>query len=360
MKKLLSLILVITLVACFFAGCSGSEEPVAPAAPAENGAAAAPVAPAAPAAGTLQSKISPDEEYIVVNCLNNIEYFNAHKYGWEKAGELFGVKVSFTGPADDDINAMVSAFETAMAKEPAGICVWGYDAALDSYIVKAQEAGIPVVTFVGFSGETGDTYIGTSQYDIGYEGAKLYADLIGGQGEVAILTITGSAMFEERQRGFEDGFAEYPGIKLVAVGDTKADSALAISTAKDIAIKYENLNGFVCCDSTGASGAATALAELGLTGKVDVLGLDRNSDVLNMVKDGTITGTIAQNDVSMPYWAMVCLITQNHVEIPLAGDNAAVGAKVTPNYIYTSVNLITAETVDSYLDANELYATNGF
>ena len=311
-------------------------------------------------AETLQEKISPDEEYIIVNCLNNIEYFNAHKYGWEQAAKLFGVKASFYGPVDDNMNDMVQQMETAIAKDPAGICVWGYDAALDTEIQKAQAAGIPVVTYVGCTTEQGDTYIGTSQYDLGYQGGKLYADMINGEGQVAILTITGSDMFEERQKGFEDAFAEYDGIEVIAVGDTKADSNTATNAAKDIAVKYPDMTGYVCCDSTGAMGAATALGELGLTGKVDVLGLDRNSDTLEMVKNGTITGTLCQNDVSMAYWAMIALVTEAHLDMALTTDNAAASAKVTPNTIYTSVNLVTADNVDYYMEANELYATNGF
>lgn len=312
------------------------------------------------AEGTVWFTIDPNEEYIVVSCLNNIEFFNAHKYMWEKCGELFGVKTSFTGPADDDMTVMCTAMDSAIAKNPAGICVWGYDAALDSYIQKAQDAGIPVVTYVGSTAEHGDTYIGTAQYDLGYDGGKLYAESIGGEGEVAILTILGSDMFEERAQGFKDAFAEFPGITVVAEGDTKADATVAINAAKDIAIKYPNLKGYVCADSTGAQGAATALSELGLTGSVDVLGLDRNTETLQMIKDGTITGTLAQNDVSVAYWAFMTLFTANHVEMPLAMDNVAAAAKVAPNYIYTSVNLITADNVDSYFAANDLYATNNF
>ncbi len=348
MKKSLALILTVLMALGLLAGC---------AAPAATETAA--TAPAA-AANTIWEGIDPNEEYIVVNCLNNIEFFSAHKYMWEQCGKQFGVKTSFTGPADDDMTVMCTAMDSAIAKNPAGICVWGYDAALDSYIVKAQEAGIPVVTYVGSTAEHGDCYIGTRQYDLGYNGGLLYAESIGGEGEVAILTILGSDMFEERAQGFVDAFAEYPNITVVAQGDTKADATIAVSAAKDIAIKYPELKGFVCTDSTGAQGGATALSELDLTGKVDVLGLDRNTETLQMVKDGVITGTLAQNDVSVAYWAFMTLFTANHVTMPLAMDNAVAGAKVAPNYIYTSVNLITADNVDSYLEANDLYATNGF
>lgn len=185
MKKLLSLILVFAMIACLFVACA-NEEP------------AAPNAPAAAGDGSLQSMISPNEEYIVVNCLNNIEYWNAQKYGWEKAGELFGVKTSFVGPADGDVNAMISAMETSLAKEPAGICLFGFDEALSPYVDKAKAAGIPIVIYNGDIGRDDVTYVGTSAYDLGYQGAKLYAEMIGGKGKVAILTITGMKMHLDR------------------------------------------------------------------------------------------------------------------------------------------------------------------
>ncbi len=345
MKKLLVGILsAATLVAC--TACAAPEEE----APATEGA-------TGEVEGTLASRISPNEEYIVVNCLNNIEYFNAHKWAWEEAGELMGVKTSWVGPMDDDTNAMVAAFDAAISKNPAGINVWGWDQGLEPSIQKALDAGIPVVTYVGDLNDSSRlTYIGSSQFDIGYEGAKYFADIIGGEGEVAILTIPGSPSFEERTEGFEAGFAEYPGIEVVSIGDTKADSVTAISVAKDILNKNPDLKGFVCADSTGAIGASTAVKEMDMVGDKIVLGLDRNSDILHMIKEGVITASIVQNDVSMQYWALMSLISSNHYDSPLTSDNAAAGVKVEPNNIYTSVNIITPENVDYFLEQNEVYA----
>ena len=356
LKKSIACLLAVVMMLCLFAGCSDD-------APAGNSDTSTPTAGSnteAPSADTLFGKIVPGEEYVIISCLNNIEYFNAQKYGCDIYSKLFGVKVSFMGPADDNINDMVAAFETAIAKEPAGICVWGYDEAVEPSIEKAQSLGIPVITYINDIGDSRSTYVGTSAFELGYTGAREYAEMIGGKGQVAILTLTGNDSFMERCEGFEAGFAEYPGIEVVAVGDTKADSTTAINVAKDIAVKYEDLNGFVCCDSTGASGAATALSELGLTGKVDVLGLDRNKDVLNMVKDGTITATLAQDDVAMVYWSLVTLISAAHVDFPLTSDNAAAGATVLPSYIYTPVNMVTKDNVDYYLETSDLYATNSY
>lgn len=354
MKKTIAIILTVALFAATFAGCSSTSGTTN-----GGGDSAATNGSVSDVAGTILADVEEGETYIIVNCLNNIEYFNAHKYAWEQCGELFGVNVQFTGPADDDMVEMGSAFDSAIAQNPAGICVWGYDAALDSYIQKAQEEDIPVVTYVGSTDEQGDCYIGTAQYDLGYQGGKLYADSIGGEGKVSILSITGSDMFEERTRGFEDAFAEYPGIEVVAIGDTKADANTAVNVAKDIVVKNSDLKGFVCADSTGTQGASTALNELGVTG-VQVLGLDRNTETLEMVKDGTITGTLVQDDTYTAYWAFLVLFTENHVDLRLTTDDKAANAKSAPNAIYTSVNLVTVDNVDYYLDANETYATNKF
>jgi len=341
MKKLLAILLVTTLILSL-TGCKDKVETDV----------------ASTTAGTgIFADISADEEYVIVNCYNNIEYFNAHKWAWEQAGIAFGVKTSFVGPMDGDTNAMVSAFDTAISKSPAGICVWGWDPGLEPSIQKAMDLGIPVVTYVGDLPESDRlTYIGSSQYDIGFVGAQKYAESIGGEGKVAIMTLPGVPMFEERTQGFIDGFASFPGIEVVGVGDTKADTVTAIGAAKDILNKNQDLKGFVCTDSTGAIGASTAVQEMDMLGKVDIFGMDRNSDVLGMIKDGVITGTIVQNDASMAYWAMITLITQNHYEIGLTSDDAAAGAKVAPNNIYTSVNIVTAENVDYYLAQNEKYA----
>lgn len=348
MKKMITVILTVLMLTTMLAGCSGSKETASDAVAGD---------------GTLQSQIDTADEYIAVCCLNNLEYFNAHKYGWEKAGELFGVKTSWVGPTDDDMSAMVSALDSAVAKNPAGIAVWGYDPALEASINGAIEKGIHVVTFCG-DVATSDrlSYIGSSQYDMGYDGGRLYADSVGGEGKIAIMTLPGNTMFEERQAGFEAAFAEYPGIEIVAYGDTKADTVTAVSAATDIINSHSEITGFVCTDSTGAAGASTAVQEANKAGQIDVLGMDRNSDILNQIKDGLITASIVQNDVSMGYWSMVSLITAKYggTNLALTSDDAAAGVKTAPNNIYTSVNLVTAETADYYLEANEWYAGNSF
>jgi ribose transport system substrate-binding protein len=269
-----------------------------------------------------------DEEYIYVSAMGNLEFFNAHKYGWAWAGEQLGVNATYVGPAEYDIS-----------------------------IEKAVEAGIPVTTILGDLPKTSRlSFIGSRQFDLGYTGGKAIAEALNGDGEVAILSIPGVQMFDDREEGYRAAFDEYPGIEVIGVGDTKADTVTSINVAKDMMLANPDLAAFVGTDSTGGIGAATAVEEAGRVGEVLAVAMDRNSDVLQKIKDGTLTGTVAQDDAAMAFWCLQVLYNWNHNQAPLTTDNAAAGVFTGPTNLNTWVNYIDESNVDYFLEANEIYA----
>jgi ribose transport system substrate-binding protein len=297
------------------------------------------------------------DEYIYVSAMGNLEFFNAHKYGWEWAGDALGVTSTYVGPAEYDMNAMVAAFDQAIAKKPKGIAVFAVEPILEPSINKAVEAGIPVVTILGdLPGTKRLAFVGSSQYELGYIGGQNLAEALNGEGEVAILSIPSVGMFDEREAGFRAAFDEYPGIEVVQVGDTGADTVTAINTAKDILQRFPDLAAFVGTDSTGGIGAATAVEELGRVGEVKIVSMDRNSDVLEKIKEGVVTGTVAQNDAAMAFWALQTLYNYNYNQAPLTSDNAAAGVNAGPSSVTTAANYVDESNLEYFLKANEIYA----
>jgi len=312
------------------------------------------VAPEAAEAPTGPEKL--DEEYIYVSAMGNLEFFNAHKYGWKWAGEALGVTATYVGPPDSDVNAQVAAFEQAIAKKPKGIAVFSFDPVIAPIINKAWEAGIPVVTILGDLPDSDRmAFVGSSQFDLGYVGGTKLAESLGGQGKVAVLSLPGVQMFDDREAGFRAAFEKFPGIEVVQVGDTKADTVTAVSVAKDIMQAFPDLAAFVGTDSTAGIGAATAVKEAGKIGEVKSVAMDRNSDVLQSIADGVLTGTVAQDDAAMAFWALQVLFNYNHFQAPLTVDNQAAGAKTGPLFVYMSSNYIDESNLQYFLDANELY-----
>ena len=309
-----------------------------------------------PAPVTEPAKPVAEEEYIYVSAMGNLEFFNAHKFGWKWGGQALGVKTTYVGPAENDVPAMIAAFDQAIAKKPAGIAVFAYDPGLIPSINKAMEAGIPVVTTVGdMPGSMRIAFVGSGQYDLGYTGGKAVAEALGGKGQVAVLSLPGVQMFDDREAGFRAAFNEYPGIEVVQVGDTKADTVTAVNVAKDIMQRYPDLAAFVGTDSTAGIGAATAVEEANKVGKVLTVAMDRNSDVLEKIKKGTLTGTVAQDDAAMAFWALQTLYNYVHHQAPLTVDNAAAGAQTGPTLVQMSTNYINKDNLQFYLDANAAY-----
>ncbi len=312
-------------------------------------------------AGNPFTQFKEEDEYIFVLALQNIEFFNAHKYMWKKIGEDFGVKTTITGPADMDVNQTAAAIEQAIAKNPKGIITWGFDPGMESAVNNAIAAGIPVVPIVGdLGGSDRNTYVGSSQYELGYMGGLALAEEIGNAGDVAVLTLPGVGMFDERESGFraaiEDINADGGNINIVAVGDTKADIAEALKAGKDILASQPDLAGFFGTDSTAAFGAVNAVKEANKTGDIKIVGMDRNSDILQEIKAGNISGTIAQNDAAAVYWAFLALVSENGYEIPLTSNNQDAGAYAGPSTIYMKPNYVSGDDVDFYLEANETYS----
>jgi ribose transport system substrate-binding protein len=323
-QKLISTVLVLGLVCAFFVG-------LAPSAMAE-------------------------EEYIYVSCMGNLEYFNAHKHGWKLAGEKLGVKTTYFGPAEYDLNAMIAAFDQAIAKQPKGIVVFAVEPSLTPSINKAVNAGIPVVTILGDLPKSKRlSFVGSHQHTLGYEGGRRLAEAIGGKGKVAVLSLPGVQMFDDREAGYRDAFNEYKGIEVVQVGDTKADTVTAINTAKSIMLRHPDLAGFACTDSTGGIGSATAVEETGQVGKVKIVSMDRNSDILQRIDKGVITGTVVQNDVGMPFYALVLLYNANRFEPPLTSDNVNAKVNAHTDSIFTSVNYADKSNLKWFLEANKMY-----
>ncbi|WP_054521245.1 substrate-binding domain-containing protein [Thermanaerothrix daxensis] len=340
--KTFYLALALVLIATLLIGCASAQTATPAASTGSEGQSAKPA--------------TSNEEYIYVSCMGNLEFFNAHKYGWKWAGEVLGVKTTYVGPAEYDLNAMVAAFDQAIAKKPAGIVVFAVEPVLEPEINKAVDNGIPVVTILGdLPNSKRLAFVGSRQFDLGYVGGKKLAEALGGKGKVAILSIPGVQMFDDREQGYRAAFAEYPGIEVVQVGDTKADTVTAINVAKDILQRHPDLAAFVGTDSTGGIGAATAVKEAGKVGQVKTVAMDRNSDVLQAIQDGILTGTVAQDDAAMAYWALLVLYNYNHHQAPLTIDNAKAGARTGPTTVYMSVNYIDKSNLQYYLEANKLY-----
>ena len=293
--------------------------------------------------GLAEATDKSDQLYIQVSALGGLDYFYDHMLGCEMAGKELGVRTEYVGPADYDMNAMIAAFEQAIAKKPNGIVVVGFEDTLVPIVDKAIEEGIPVVTVdADLPTSKRLSFVGTGNYTAGFTGGMYLAETLGGKGKVALMTKPGQSNLEERIRGYQEALATFPEIEVVQIADTQSDPIVAAQAAGTLLQKFPDLAGIACVEAAGGSGATTAVKEAGKVGQVKIISMDRGEDVLNDIEAGVITASVAQQTALMPYYAIEILINVNNSNVAITSDNAAAGVSGVPASVDTGVIIIDA------------------
>lgn len=220
-----------------------------------------------------------DKEYeiAVVVKVVGIDYFSVFEEGVKEFADEYGVNAYVTGPSTADAAEQVNIIEDLINSGVDAICVVPNDASvLESVLQKAQDQGIVVVTT-----ESPDQ-VG-ADWDVELIINDAFAELVAedaaaaceGQGQYALyvgsLTVPLHNAWADH---VEEYLAEkYPDMTLctdrIACGE---DSALARETTLDLLKTYPDLKTFICFGSQGPIGAAEAITEEDLIGKINVFG----------------------------------------------------------------------------------------
>lgn len=288
--------------------------------------------------------------YFLISAVGANSYFYDHKVGLKLAGEFLDVETQYKGPPDWNMQAMIQAIDLAVARKPGGIMVIGFEESLNDVVNKAVDAGIPVVTLDSdLPNSKRITFVGTGNYDAGYRGGIKLGELVGRKGKVAILTKIGQPNLEERVRGYKDALATFPGIEIARISDTKSEVPMAAQVAAAVLAAVPDLAGFGCVEAAGGAGSATAIKEAGLSGKIKVVAMDRDNDILNYIKNGIIDAAIVQQTALMPYYGLMILYQLNHRDIPISTDNARAGVSGVPRVIDTGTILVDKSNCEYFM-----------
>ncbi len=233
------------------------------------------------------------------------QFWQAVKTGAEQKAEELGVTVTFEGPAaETEIAQQLEMLTAAIDKNPDAI---GY-AALDpeacvAPLEQAAEKDIPVVYFdAACDGDVGVSLAATDSEVAGALAADHMAELIGGEGEVAIVghsQINSTGV--ERRDGFVNRIEEeYPDIEIVDIQYGDGDHLKSADIAKAMIAAHPDLKGIYGTNEGSAIGVVNAVNELGLEkGALTIIGFDSGAAQINAIKDGTMAGAITQDPIGI-------------------------------------------------------------
>lgn len=238
--------------------------------------------------------------------LVGIDYFNAVEDGAKEAAKELGVKLVYEGPVTDDVARQAEMLDGWIARKVDVMAVAPNDPhALAPTLRKATQRGIKTLTYDTDSDEDSRMYFvnqATAQ-SIGNGLVDVMAEQIGGAGEVAIVTGSLTAANLNSWMDFmRKRIAEkYPQMTIVTVKPSQEDQQIAFQVTQDLLKAYPNLKGVFGITSVALPGAAEAVKQSGLSGKIAVTGLSTPKSMKKYVDDGTVKVFLLWSPVDLGY-----------------------------------------------------------
>ncbi len=242
----------------------------------------------------------------------NQDFWKAVESGARRADrELDDLDIVWKGPqGEGDTAQQISIVESFVADQYDAICLAPLDArALEPTVNQAIERKIPVVIFdsaLASSDVPIVSYVATNNVRGGEMAADHLAKLLDGKGRVVLMPYAiGSESTEQRERGFLQAIAKYPGITVISSDKHGGpDESRAIETGESLLATFgAEIDGIFCSNESSTSGMLTALTRdpRRLAGRVKLVGFDSSANIVKGMEAGGIHGVVLQDPVKMGY-----------------------------------------------------------
>jgi rhamnose transport system substrate-binding protein len=242
--------------------------------------------------------------------LLGIDYYDAVKRGVDDAArELPDVDVVWTGPTQDLVGKQIELVERLIPARPNLIAVAANDPiAIVPVLKKASDAGIRVMSW---DGDTRYREFFVNLVDFDEFGARLVdavRDEVGPEGDIAIITTSFTA---PNQASWIDAikrriYAKYPGLKILDIRPAGESTEEAYRVTKDYLRTFSSIKGIIVLGAPNPPGAARAVKEAGLAGKIAVIGNSTPNLMRGYLKDGTVKKVLLWNAPDHGYLTVYC------------------------------------------------------
>ncbi|WP_395640495.1 sugar ABC transporter substrate-binding protein [Pseudolysinimonas sp.] len=210
-------------------------------------------------------------------------------------GESFGWKVNVVGTAGSavDNQGAIDLISQAITNGTDALVVFPTIPELFTPVIKqARDAGIYVVAQNAGDPSTGQqTQVGTDAYELG----QIIAEGLGStvpDAQVGVLSGSASTTPHVQElTGFEDYAADnFPGMTVVASEYNNGDATKSPEIWSNMLTAHPEITALFAIQGTDVAAAITAIAERGLTGKVQVVAADLTPDHRAAIEAGTLLG----------------------------------------------------------------------
>jgi ribose transport system substrate-binding protein len=268
-----------------------------------------------------------------------------------KAEALGNVTIDTQGPERFDQTLQTPILSAVVQSKPDAIMMAPNDRrGMIAPIQAAIDAGVPVLcvdTTIESDIQLGD--IATDNVEGGRLAARGLAEAIGGKGKVFVVNvIPGVSTTDMREQGFSEAIAnEFPDIQYLGQEYDQDDPNIAAQIVSARLQSDPDLAGIFGTNLFSAQGAAAALRQQGLTGKVKLVGFDAGPTQVQDLKSGASDLLIAQHPGDI-----------GEVAVQFLHDYLTTGEVPQPHELVTGATIVTRDNLDDPDVARYLYVAD--
>ncbi len=231
----------------------------------------------------------------------------------EAAKEGVKINVIWDQPPQADVADQNQRIEANIGRKPDGLAVACLDQATNvQLLTEAKEAGLNVFTFNSFCDEKFPFVGQKDSYQDGFDLGEYLAKHLNGKGKVGILAGSLTATDHvERIKGFKKALESHPDMQIVFEQPDNDVLEEAVTLTENALQANPDIAGFFGSNASNPIGAARAVKNAGMSGKVAIVGMDDLPEAVEFVCDGTITALKAQRQWDIGYWAVKYMVAMN-------------------------------------------------
>ncbi len=280
MKKFLRVAMALTLSASLLAGCgaSSSDKKLDDKKTEEK--------------KSGEGKTAKDYKIAVVPKMTNIAWFQRMEDGVKEYNKTNGTEIFYGGSAEGAGQA--AYVESLLSEKWDAICVVPFDSeALAPVLQKARAQGIKIITHEAASMDAGSRDADIEAFQntaYGENFMKQLGEKSGGKGKyiqfVGSLTSVSHNQWADAAKAYQE--KNFPDMKCVGRYETGDDTTSSYNQTKELLTANPDIVAIQGSASTDVVGAAQAVTEMGLAGKVTIVGTSLTSISKQYVEKGTI------------------------------------------------------------------------
>jgi len=263
--------------------------------------------PAFASGGGEKGAAAAGAKYAIVFKNTGNPYGDKQMGGFKAGIEEQGFQAILRAPDQPTAEAQIQILEQLISQKVAAICIVGNDKdALQPVLTKAKNAGIKVFSLdSGVNPASRLTHVNQADSEkIGRTLIQAAYDMIGGKGDIAILSATSQATnqnlwIDYMKKELTD--PKYANVKLVKVayGDDIRDKS--VSEAEGLLQSFPNLKCIIAPTTVGIAAAGKVLTDKGLGGKVFLTGLGLPSEMATYIENGVCPYMFLWNPIDVGY-----------------------------------------------------------